>query len=75
MISPLKQISRTTPLIWHLLFESQQWKRQNNVRNMLKSTMIKTPERGQSRHSSFFVVNFEHIWYIILVSPLLHLNK
>ena len=36
IISPLTQISRTTPLIWHLLFQSQQWKRQNNVRNMFK---------------------------------------
>ena len=36
IISPLTQISRTTPLIWHLLFQSQQWKRQNNVWNMFK---------------------------------------
>ena len=36
IISPLTQISRTTPLIWHLLFQSQQWKRQNNVCNMFK---------------------------------------
>ena len=40
-----------------------------------KLTTIKTPERGQWRHPSFFIVNFEHIWYIILVSPLLNLNK
>ena len=36
IISPLTQISRTTPLLWHLLFQSQQWKRQNNVRDMFK---------------------------------------
>ena len=36
IISPLTQISRATPLIWHLLFQSQQWKRQNNVWNMFK---------------------------------------
>ena len=36
IISPLTQISRTTPLIWHLLFQSQQWKRQNNTWNIFK---------------------------------------
>ena len=40
-----------------------------------KLTTIKTTERGQQRHPSFFDVNFEHIWCIILVSPLLNLNE
>ena len=38
-------------------------------------TTIKTPEGGQERHPSFFFVNFEHIWYIVLVSSLLTLSK
>ena len=36
IISRLTQISRATPLIRHLLFQSQQWKRQNSVQNMFK---------------------------------------
>ena len=36
IIPPLRKTSRTTPLIWHLLFQSQQWKRQNNVWNIFK---------------------------------------
>ena len=31
IILPLTQMLRTTPLIWHLHFQSQQWKRQSNV--------------------------------------------
>ena len=36
IISPLTQLSRTTPFMRHLLFQSQQWKRKNNVWNMFK---------------------------------------
>ena len=36
IISPLSQISRTIPLVWHFLLQSQQWNRQNNVWNMYK---------------------------------------
>ena len=56
IISPLTQISRTTHLVWHLLFQSQEWKRQNNVWNTLMLTTIKTPERGQERHPSFLLL-------------------
>ena len=40
-----------------------------------KLTTIKATERGQYHHLSFFNVNCEPIWHIILVSPLLNLNK
>ena len=40
-----------------------------------KLTTIKTTERGQQRHPSFFNVNCEHIWDILLVSPLLTFGK
>ena len=33
------------------------------------------PERRQSRRSGFFIVNFEQISHIVLVFPLLILNK
>ena len=57
IISPLTQISRTTPLIWHLLFQSQQWKRQNNVWNMFKVNNNKdAPKLGQWRHPSFLLL-------------------
>ena len=36
IISPFTQISRTNPFICHLLFQSKQWKRQNNIWNMFK---------------------------------------
>ena len=47
IISLLTQISRTIHLIWDLLFQNQQWKRQNNYGICLMLTTIKTPERGQ----------------------------
>ena len=36
---------------------------------------IKTAEPHQWRHFCFFIVNFEQILHIVLVSPLLTLNK
>ena len=37
--------------------------------------MIETPERGQWSRSGIFIVNFEQISYIVLVSSLLSFNK
>ena len=43
---------------------------------MFKANNNKDDRKRSIRSSySFFNVNFEHIWYIILVSPLLTLNK
>ena len=36
---------------------------------------IKTPERRQQRRSGVFIVNIEQISHIVLVFPLLTLNK
>ena len=36
---------------------------------------MKTPERRQWRHSGIFIVNFEHISYLILVFVLLTLGR
>ena len=51
-----------------------------NVRTMRKiCSKIKTPERRQWRRqrarSGIFIVNFEQISHIVLVFPLLTLNK
>ena len=36
---------------------------------------IKTPERPHWRRSGVFIVNFEHIWYLLLEFLLLNLSK
>ena len=36
---------------------------------------IKTPDRGQWHRSGIFIVNFEHISYLVLVFLLLTLSK
>ena len=36
---------------------------------------IKTPERRQRRHFGVFIVNFEHISHLVLVSLLLTLSR
>ena len=49
-----------------------------NTRNryeLCSQLTIKTPERRQSRCSSIFIVNFEHISQLFLVFLLLILNK
>ena len=64
-------------------FKVDNGKTVNNVNNGNTKTMcqtrlkltIKTPERHQWRHSGVFIVNFEHIPHIVLVFPLLTLNK
>ena len=60
----------------HLLVQSQHWKQQNDVWNLLKSA-IKTPERCQWRLSGVFIdnFNFEQISHMVLLFPLLNLNK
>ena len=35
---------------------------------------IKTPDRRQWRSFGVFIVNFEHIWYLVVVFLLLDLN-
>ena len=40
----------------------------------LGSKLTKTPER-RHRHSGAFIVNFEHIWHLVLVLLLLTLSK
>ena len=50
----------------------------NNIRTRCKrctKLTIKTPERRQWRHSSVFIVSFEHISHFVLVFLLLTLNK
>ena len=37
--------------------------------------IIKKPERRQSRRSGVFIVNFEHVSHLFLVTLLLTLNK
>ena len=62
-------------LIWptrYLLVQSQQWKQQSNVWNLLT---IKTPKRRQWYRFGAFVVNFEQISKIVLLFLLLTLNK
>ena len=49
-----------------------------NTRAMCESCSklkVKTPERRQWSHSGVFIVNFEQISHIVLVFPLLVLNK
>ena len=49
-----------------------------NIRTRFKicwKLTIKTPERRQSRRSSVFIVNFEHISQLALVFLLLHLSR
>ena len=49
--------------------------RDTRTKNKICSKLtIKTPERRQGRHSSIFIVNFEHILHIVLVFLLLKLN-
>ena len=54
----------------YLLFQSYQRKRQNSVRNLLKVSN-RNIERPHSRCSDVFLINFEHISYIVLLLPLL----
>ena len=54
--------------------------RLNNENNIIMSgifsmLVIKTPERRQWRRSGVLIVNFELIWYTVLVFLLLTLNK
>ena len=58
----------------YFLVQSQLWKHQDNVWNLFKLT-IKTPERRQWRRYGVFIVNVEQISHIVLVFPLLTLNK
>ena len=37
--------------------------------------VIKTPEQRQCHRSGVFIVNFEHVSHIVLVFPLLNMNK
>ena len=37
--------------------------------------IMKPPERRQWRHSGVFIVNFEHISHLVLVFPMLTLNR
>ena len=46
-----------------------------NMWILFEKLTIKTPERRKWRRSSVFIVNFEHILYVVLVFPLLILNK
>ena len=55
----------------HLLVHSQQSKHQSNVENLFKESV----QRRQWRRSGLFTFNFEQILYIVLVFPLLTLNK
>ena len=58
----------------YFLVQSQLWKHQDNVWNLFKLT-TKTPERRQWRRYGVFIVNVEQISHIVLVFPLLTLNK
>ena len=42
---------------------------------MYPGLVIKTPEQRHSRPSSVFVVNFEHMWHLVLAFPFLTWNK
>ena len=42
---------------------------------MCSELTIKTPERRHWRRSGIFIVNFEHISYLVLVFLLLPLNS
>ena len=59
---------------WHLLFQNQKWKHQNNVWNLFK-VIKKRPKWRQWRRSSVFLIIFEQVSHIVWVSPLLTLNK
>ena len=62
-------------LIWptrYLLVQSQQWKQQSNVWNLLT---IKTPKRRQWYRFGAFVVNFEQISKTVLLFLSLTLSK
>ena len=72
------QIDHSTIISWlpslHLLVQIQQWKHQNNLWNLFKVNN-KAPERHRS---SVFIIKFEqisHIGLVILMFPLLTLNK
>ena len=45
------------------------------IREICSKLTIKTPERCQYRRSDVFIGNFEQISQIVLVFPLLTLNK
>ena len=45
------------------------------VCSVYSKLIIKTSELRQWRHFGFFFVNYEQIWHIVLVVPLLTLNK
>ena len=53
------------------LAQSQEWKNQNNVWNLL----IVTLDTCQWRRSDVFIINFEQISDFAVVFPLLTLNK
>ena len=42
---------------------------------MYPGLVIKTPEQRHSRPSSVFVVNFEHMWHLVLAFPFLTWNR
>ena len=48
---------------------------EQSVKSVQISQSVKTPERRQRRRSGVFIVNFEQISHIVLVSLLLYLNK
>ena len=53
---------------WHLLVQRQQRKHQSNAGNLFTN-------KETSLTWFVFILNFEHIWHIILVLTLLTLNK
>ena len=54
----------------HLLISSQQWKQQNNARNIFKDN-----NKDTRTTTGVFVVNVEDVLHIALLFPLLTLNK
>ena len=58
----------------YLLVQSQQWRHQNNVRNLVK---VKNKETRMTSvtSSDVIIVNFDQILKIILMSPLLTFSK
>ena len=59
---------------WHLLTQSQQWKHQSNVWNPYKVNN-KDSRRRHSQRSGVYIANFEQILLMVLVFPVLTLNK
>ena len=62
------------PVVIYSFNVSQQWKHQNNVRNMFK-ILIKTQIRSQWGRSGTFTVNYQYIAHIFLAFPLLTFSK